>query len=279
MSSFKKKKQSIGALSKSDIDFYKMTGVFALACIFVLLALKMQNSRIERIVSGKDLTYNFYMFCKTPLFAVISAVALIGTVAWFVVCKVKKINESKSLFTSTNCLVLVGYLVFFTLCFGIREGSTNHGFFIVATIIAATLYYISKLYNIDFVMYSVVTSFFAAAIGLWAMMFETAFVILKLVIIALGIAVCVIFNKKINSLKISKRKKETFLTFPIYIPLVFGSVFLFWAYFQNLPFFRSSEVLLSIQKLIFLNRNTMLIILFVQYIAFAIVYTIRRIKD
>ena len=110
MSSFKKKKQSLQVLSKSDIDFYKMTGVFALACIFVLLALKMQNSRIERIMSGKDLTYNFYMFCKTPLFAVIAAAAVIGAVAWFTVCRVKKYDESGSLFTSANCLVLVGYL-------------------------------------------------------------------------------------------------------------------------------------------------------------------------
>ena len=35
-------------LKKADIDFYKMTGVFAIACIFVLLVLKMESTLVAR---------------------------------------------------------------------------------------------------------------------------------------------------------------------------------------------------------------------------------------
>ncbi|MBQ7400188.1 MAG: hypothetical protein IJZ20_04150 [Clostridia bacterium] len=279
MSSFKKKQNDRYVLKKADIDFYKMTGVFAIACVFVLLVLKMQDTGLERIASGKNLTHNFYSFCHTPLFAVISLVALAGAVAWFAYCKAKKVDETYRIFSSTNCLAVVLYLGFFSACFGLRSASSLHSFFIVVTICLALLYYSSKIYNIDFVVYSSMTLAVAVAVYLWAMRFETHMVILKLIIAAAGIAVCVMFKKNVSGLKISKHRKESFLIFPCYIALIFGIVFMFWAYFQNMEFFRTSDMLMSIQRAIFLNRSMMLIVVFAQYIVFAVVYTVRRIKD
>lgn len=263
MSSFKKKKESRYALSKADIDFYKMTGVFALACIFVLLALKMQNSRTEIVESGKDLTHNFYSLCHTPLFLVIAAVAAVGAVAWFVFCRVKNIDESKRLFTSTNCLSLVAYLGFFTMCFGVREESGNHVFFVVMTIVAAALYYVSKIFNPDFVVYSVVTAVFAVSIQLFALNFEAVIIVLKILIVALTAAASVYFNKKIKSLKVSKKRKASFLTFPVYVSLAIGTVSLF----------------LKIVPTVNVTRTAMLALLLVQYIVFAIVYVVKLIKE
>lgn len=267
MSSFKRKKQDRYALSKSDIDFYKMTGVFAIVCVFVLLTLNMQSSQTEHIASGKDLTYNFYSFCHTPLFVVMALALAAGALAWFIYCKVKKIDESKKIFTSTNCLSIAAYLALFCACFGFVEGSTLHGFFIAVTIGAAVLYYVSKLYNADFVVFSAVTAVFAMATNLFAMMFELHIVIIKLAVIVLGIVSCIYFHKKIDSLKVSKQKKASFLKFPVYIPLALGAIFLFWA---GIP---------GLQNVLFLNRSMMMVVLLVQYIVFAIVYTIRRIKD
>lgn len=262
-----KKKQAKHALSKGDIDFYKMSGVFAIVCVFVLLTLNMQSSQIERISSGKDLTYNFYQFCRTPMFFVLAILAAAGSICWFVFSKVKKIDESRRIFTSTNCLAIVLYLGFFTVCFGLRESSTNHGFFIGATIALAVLYYISKFYKADFVVYSLVTGVVAAAIQFWALLFELPYIIVKLVIIAAAAVAVVVFKNKISSLKVTQQTKSKFLVFPCFVVLALGTVFLFW---RGVP---------ALQNILFLNRNMMLAGLFVQYIVFAIVYTVRRIKD
>ena len=92
-------------------------------------------------------------------------------------------------------------------------------------------------------------------------------------------AAVVIFRKKLSCLKVSKQTKSKFLVFPCYIVLALGAVLLFWAYFQNMEFFRSSSAMLKVQSVIFLNRSMMLAGLFTQYVVFAIVYTVRRIRD
>ena len=102
MSSFKKKKTQGYVLRKSDIDFYKMTGVFAVACVFILLVLKMKDTGLERIASGRNLTYNLYSFCHTPLFAVVAIAAVAGAAAWFVYCRVKKVDESSLIWYNTQ---------------------------------------------------------------------------------------------------------------------------------------------------------------------------------
>lgn len=267
LSSFKKKKETVYTLSKSDIDFYKMTGVFAIACVFVLLALKMQDSGLERISSGRDLTYNFYRFCHSTLFVVVAAAALIGAVTWFAVSRYKKIDESKKLFTSTNCLSIVLYLAFFTACFGIESSSNLHGFFIAGTIAAAALYYISKIYKADFVFYCIINAVFAMCIYLWALNFEPLTIAIKAVVIVACVAAGVVFNKKLSGMKVTKKTKASFLMFPSYISMVLGAIFLFWG--------RA----FTIVSPLFLNRASMLVILLVQFIVFAIVYTIRLIKE
>lgn len=267
MSSFKKANQKKQYnLSKSDIDFYKMTGVFAIACIFVLLVMKMQSSRVERTASGLNFTHNVYEFLRSPMFIVPAAIAAVLSVVWFIVSKVKNTDESKRIFTSTNCLSIVAYLAFFAGCFGINKGAGLHSFFIAATIALAVIYYISKFYNSDFVFYSVITAFFAVSVYLFAVRFEPVFVVLKILIIVAGVVCCILFTKKINALKVSKKRKASFLTFPAYIPAVLGSVFLFWRYF-------------TVNRALFLTLSTMMIVLFIQYIVFAIVYTIRLIRD
>ena len=279
MSSFKKKRNDSYVVKKSDIEFYKMTGVFAVACVFILLVLKMKDTGLERIASGRNLTYNFYQMCHTPLFTVVAILAVAASILWFVIAMKKKVDESYRVFSSKNCLALVLYLLFFCACFGFYFQSSLHSFFIVCTVCLMLLYYASKLYASDFMIYSSLTALCAVSVYLWAMKFEPHMVVLKLALSALAVVVCVLFKKRISKLKVSKQKKSEFLVFPSYIVSVIGILFMFWAYFQNMEFFRASEVMLKLQSAIFLNRSMMLMVIFVQYIVFAIVYTVRRIKD
>ncbi len=261
-----RKKQDKYTLSKSDIEFYRMAGVFGLVCIFVLLVMNMKNSLTERIAGGNNLTYNFYMFCRTPIFWILGAVMVGGVLGWYVYNRVKKIDESKRIFTSANCLVLVAYLIFFSLCFGVRYPSSVHTSFIAATICLALLYYISKFYGMDFVAYSVITAVISMTVSTVAMVFDPYAIVIKVAAIVAMLAVCLHVNKKIAALKVSKQKKASFLKFPMYIPVALGICFLFWA-------------ATPLQSVMLLNRNIMLMLMLLQYVVFAIIYTIRLIKD
>ena len=253
-------------LTKSDVALYKMVGVFAIASIFVLLVMKMADTVIERQITGRNLTYNFYEFFHTPIFAVLAAVLLIGSAAWFIYSKIKKIDESTRIFSSANCLVLVLYLAFFSLCFGLRPLSMLHGFFVAVTIALAAVYYISKFYNADFTFYSLVTAFMSVAMYLWAQNFGTLEVVIKVLCVFVAAAACIVFRKKIAELRVSRKKKTSFLVFPSYISAAIGCVFLFWRYF-------------TLNGPLFITLGGMLTVMFVQYIVFAIVYTIRLIRD
>ena len=273
LSQLKKRHEEKYVLKKADIDFYKMTGVFAIACVFVLLVIKMKDTGLERIASGKNLTYNFYTFCHTPLFGVVAAIAFAAALGWFLYSRIKKVDESHRIFTSTNCLSVVLYLLFFSACFGSERATTLHSFFVISTICLALLYYASKIYKPDFIVYSIVNAVMAVTTYLWAMRFEAHIVVIKLIIAAAGVVFVVFFKRKLAELKVTKHTKASFMVFPCYIALVLGIIFMFWAYIQTMP------VLFKIQSAIFLNRSMMLALIFAQYIVFAIIYTVKRIKD
>jgi hypothetical protein len=138
---------------------------------------------------------------------------------------------------------------------------------------------VSKIYKTDFIVYSAITAVMAMSIYLWAMLFEPHFILIKLLVIAGCLAICVMFKKKIASLKVTKQTKSSYLIFPCYIVLALGALLLFWTFFQNMDFFRTTSQLQKIQSIIFLNRSRMLFGIVMQYIVFTIVYTVRRIKD
>ena len=256
-------KNSKTALKKSDVDFYKMSGVFALACFFIILVLKMNSSVLERHASGKNLTYNFYMLCRNPFFIALSAAVAIAGIAWFIYCRVKKTDESLRIFSSFDAAALVVYAAVFWLCFGLELNSARHMFFVAFTVIISVLYFISKLYKADFLFYSVLNAFFAMILYFFAENASPVAYAVKIISIAAAVVACVLFRKKFSSVKKGKRGM---LFAPAYISLAIGAVFLFWRMF-------------TINSPLFLTVNAMLIILFVQYLVAAIIYTIKLIRE
>ena len=268
MSSKKNKNLNVkSTLSKSDIDFYKMCGVFAIACIFIILTLKMSSTLLLRHASGQNLTYNFYTLCRNPLFLSVSAIVAAAGIIWFAVCRVKNISEKARLFSSYDALALVIYLAVFYASFGIELNSSRHMFFIAFTIISAVIFYISKIYKPDFVFYSVMNAFFALTVYMFADKVEPAITILKVVFIVAAVIICVLFSKKYSvRTKSAKKSKRSPLFVPVYISLVIWAPFMFWRMF-------------TINSPLFLTVNAMLIVLLVLYIVSAIIYTVRLIRE
>ncbi len=248
-------------LKKADIDFYRMTGVFAIACVFIVLVLKMNSTMVLYHSTGNNMTYNFYMLCKNPVFAVFAGLVAAAGIAWFVLSRIQKKDESMKLIRSSDALVLIGYLAVFWLSFGVRINSQNHMFFIAFTIIASVLYYISRLYKSDFLFYSTLNALFALVLYFTADKAGTGYTVFKAVLIALSVAAIMLFPKKNKShFKNSKHNKALFYI-PSYVSLLMFVVFLF------------------IREFTFITVNAILVIMLVQYIIASIVYTIRLIRE
>ncbi len=263
-----KNKKAVVQMKKSDLDFYKMSGVFAIACVFIMLTLRMSSTITEYRKTGANLTYNFYKLCHNPVAIVAFAVVVLAVVAWFVYSKVKRVDESFKLFTSYNALTIIAYLCVFVLSFGITENSKNHTFFIVFTIVAAVLYYISKSFHIDFVFYSAMNAIFALLTYAISYKVSLLFIVFKIVLFALLLASCVLFRNKLKT-KTARRgkKKKEYLFFPVFVSLAFFAVFMFSTAFAR---FYSPYILSS---------ATMLTFMMIQYLVFGIIYTIRLIRE
>ncbi len=248
-------------LKKADIDFYRMTGVFAIACVFIVLVLRMNSTMTSYHSTGNNITYNFYQLCRNPIFAVFAGLVAAACVVWFVLSRIQKKDESMKLFKSSDALVLIGYFAVFWLSFGVRMNSQNHMFFIAFTIIASVLYYISRLYKSDFIFYSALNAFFAFVIYFTADKAQIGYTALKIALIVLSVAAIMLFPKKNKShFKNSKHNKALFYI-PSYVSLILFVVFLF------------------IREFTFMTVNAMLVIMLVQYIIAGIVYTIRLIRE
>ena len=253
-------------LRKADIDFYRMSGVFAIACVFIFYVLKMSATMTNYHSTGKNLTYNFYQLCRNPIFIIFAAAVAIGAIVWFAISRIKGKDESMKLFRSSDAVVLVGYLAVFALCFGVHVNSLNHSFFIAFTIIASILFYISRLYKADFTFYSCLNAFFAFAIYFIADKAGTSYTITKIALVILSAAAILVFWKKNKShFKNSKHNKMLFCI-PSYISLIIFAAFLFLRAY-------------TYQSIHALTVNAMLVILLVQYLIAGIVYTIRLIRE
>ena len=267
-------------LKKADIDFYKMTGVFAIACIFVLLVLKMESTLIMREASGENVTYNMFKVLSNPVFLVLGSLVLAASVVWFVFCRKKNIDESRRLFTSTNALSIALYLTVFVMCFGKSKTAGLHGFFITFTVICAVLYYVSKIYNADFTLFSTVTAVNVLAVYLVANRFDALSIIVKLVVIALCVAAIILTDKKIKSLKLTKKHKEAFLIYPAYVSVGLGAVFMFVRFLSTLAAFSSTSAAAVISTAAAaVDLKVMFMAFLVEYIVFAIIYTLRLIRE
>ena len=268
MSSIEKKKT---AIKKSDIDFYKMSGVFALACVFVILILRMYNTITLRHSTGKNLTYNIYELCRNPIFLVAGGLLFVGAAAWFVHDLVKKTDASMKLFTGYEAICIMLYLASFALTFGVEINSTRHMFFLAFTIAAACLYYISKIFHVDFIFYTVMNGIFVLSLYASSQIVTPVFLAIKAVLVVIAVAVCCYFRKKYGASAktekhTNKRQKTSYLFFPVWISLVLWALFMFWRAF-------------TINTPLFITTNFMLMVMLVQYLVVGIVYTIRLIRE
>ena len=152
-----KKRENAVKLKKSDMDFYRMSAMFFLLCGVLLLILKVSTTIAVRQSTGRNMGYELYKLFRHPAYIAFVGILLAASIVWVIVCRVKKINEHDRVFSSINALALMLYVTGFSLFFGVRivNNASSCTFALAATIILALLYYISKFYHRDFLLFSI----------------------------------------------------------------------------------------------------------------------------
>ena len=275
MSSKLSPKKNINTLSpasrKSEVYFWKKSILFFAFVGIVLFIMSVSSSLVERQSSGNNLAYEMYNLFRSPLYIAVVAVLLVASAVWMLHTKIiKRQDESLRYFSSLNAFLIMLYVSGFSLYFGIRLVNSAEActFILALTVALAIVYYVSKMYHPDFLLYTVETFLLALLLYRYWHIYTLAGIIGKLLLIAAFAAVGIVFTgifKKRTSRAVNN-KRITALCYPYWISLGLWTVFMFIKIHDP-------------AGIAVINLATMLTLLLVQYIVFAIVYTIRLIRE
>lgn len=266
-----KKRDTAAKLKKSDMDFYRMSAIFFLLCAALLLILRVSTTITVRQATGQNMGYELYKLFRHPAYIVLVGALLIASIVWVIVCRVKKINEHERMFSSINALSLMLYVTGFSAFFGVRivNNASSCMFALTATIVFALLYYISKIYHLDFLVFSIENALLTLFLYRYWPIYTTRGIVGKILLVvafaAVGIAF-VPYLKKCQTRPHHAEKGDAPLMFPYFVSLVIWTVFMF----IKLPDILGEPLV---------HSDTMLTVMLVQYIVFAIVYTIKLIRE
>ena len=259
------------AARKAEIDFWKKSILFFVFVGIVMFIMSISSSLVERQASGNNLAYELYNLFRSPIYIAVVAVLLVASVVWLVFARIiKKQDESLMYFSSLNAFLVMSYVAFFSFYFGIKlvNSTTPCTFMLAVTVAIAVIYYASRMYHPDFLVYTVETFILALLLYRYWHVYTVPGIVGKGLLIIAFAAVGVVFTislKKYTSRAVNN-KKITALCYPYWISLAL------WAVFMFIKIHDPASIAV-------INLATMLTVLLVQYIVFAIVYTIRLIRE
>ena len=236
---------------KEDIIFFRISSLFILSCfaIFGIFSLKNTTSNA------------FYRLAHTPAFMIAMGILLLVAAGYFVYCKVNKIDESSKTYASINILSVMAYIFCFTFYWGRWGLYANYEMLITLTIALPLLYIIHHIYKKDFFIFSVANLLFVG--GIW---FFIRRGIVRVAIAALLIAVaaylCFVAYKSAKKLSATDNYKHS--SWPVCISFLITAVLVVLLTFIKDPFF---------------THSLSWIIMFFQYLAGGIYYTIKLIRE
>lgn len=268
------KKTNTNSIKKSDVDFYKMSSMFFILCAMVLLIMRVSTTLAQRHASGLNMAYELYKLFRHPVYIAVVSLLLVASAVWVVVSKVKKTDESLRVLSSVNALALMLYVAYFSAYFGVKivNNASDCMFILAVTVVLALLYYVSKIYHQDFLLFSLENALLAGLLYKYWHVYTArgiaGKVLLVIVFAAVGIVASWYIKKNCTKHPSQRIKQRSLLFFPYYISLAFWTVFMFIKISDV-----TGEAPLSI------NSTTMLTVMLAQYIVFAIVYTIKLIRE
>ncbi len=253
-------------MSKNDAVFYRTSSLFFILCAIVLFIVRVMDTASLRISTGRNLAYTLYNLFRSPAYIGVVAVLFVASLAWMIISKAKKIDEGRRILTSTNAFALVLYVVGFSFYYGSSGGRTSAAdsiFALTVTIILGLIYFISKIYHGDFLVFSIENAVFALLLYRYFDIAGTKGVVGKILLVVAALILGFVFTRKlsVNQSKLKSGKKYTSLMIPYFVSLVIWGICMFLNFANPV------------------SRGFLLTVLLVQYVLFAIVYTIKLIRE
>ncbi len=236
---------------KEDIIFFRISSLFILACAAIVGIFNLKNTTSNA----------FYRLAHTPAFTVAMGILLLLAVGYFVYCKVNKIDESEKTYASINILSVMAYVFCFTFYWGRWGLHASFEMLITLTIALPLLYIVYHIYKRDFFIYSLANLLFIA--GIWFFIRGGLFnTVVAAAILAVSAASCYVAYRSAKKLSATDNYKHSAL--PVYISFLITVVLV---------------ALLSIIKIPLFTHSIGWIIMFFQYLAGGIYYTIKLIRE
>ncbi len=235
---------------KQDILYFRMSCLFLLVCAAVLGIFKL---------SGRA-GLQFFRLARNPVYLVVlgALCALFFVIAY--INKKNKKDESENSFAAINIASVLAYLFGISLYWGFAPVQ-NPWILLVATVASALLYFIYYIYKKDFFVFSLCNVIFALTVFFFS--FGTLFgTILAALFLVLSVLACLYCSKQANASK--GGKGYAFRFEPTYVSFLIAVAVIVFGFFINLPV---------------VNGSMISAILFFQYLAFGIYYTIKLIRE
>lgn len=237
---------------KEDIITFRMSSLFVLACAAIV--------GIFRLTNGHAMLA-FYRTVRKPAYIAVMAVLLVLSAAFFLYNKLKKKDESARSYASINYLSIVLYAVGVSFYCGYMN-NPSPWVLIVATIGLSLLYMIYHIYERDFFVFSLGNLVFLTTV--WAFSVGSLFKAVVSAILVVLSALCCVYAYKLSRKKSGKLRFE-----PVYISFLIAVILLVL------------EIVGGIRSAFGSSIGDAFVygVLFFQYLAGGIYYTIKLIKE
>ena len=236
---------------KEDVLFFRMSVFFALCGVMIFFFIHLRDT----VVLASDL----FIMSKNLSYRIIASVLALASIAYFVLCRIKKKDESEKTFSSANIAAIVCYVTCGFLYWGTTY-SPRYDALITLTVAFTLLYFIYNIYHRDFFAYSASNLVFLSTAWLFSRG-GLKFVIASALFLALCAYMCFYTYKVSAKLK---GKKDKCIFEPVFFSFVLTVLFISLSKFIGVPFITSSVTMIAI---------------IAQYVLGGIYYTVKLIRE
>ncbi len=213
---------------RQDILSFRMSALFILAVIMTVVLFNLRSSilRIEIHSLSRNHTSRIVASCIPVL-----------PIVWFLICKLRKVDESLRLISSANVVCVVTYICALFLYWGTTYHPLALAFSL--TLYLPLLYFIYNMFEKDFFVFSLSNFVFASALYLTGITGLTG--IARIIVsiaagVALSLSAFMCYHSYYLSKKFTKNKKYKYTFTPAYISFVLTIVFVSLSNVMNITF-------------------------------------------
>ncbi len=246
---------------KEDIIFFRISSLFIVVCAAIIGIFRLNTNAAK---------LTFFRTVRNPVYMIVMGVLLLLTGGYAAYVKKKKIDESMRSYSSLNFFSIVLYLVAVSVYWG-WFNNPSLWVLVVATIVLALLYMVYHIYDRDFFLFTVANAVFL--VTLWGFSIGSLVKTILSALLVVASALCCFGAYKLSA-KYRAEKKRKLHFEPTYISFILMIALLVLEIVGGI---RTAVDAAGFSSTI--GEAVVYGVMFFQYLAGGIYYTIRLIKE